>query len=339
MFDPRHLLPRFGLTGAVQPVADPGLINQTWTVGSPPCAVLQWVNPIFDPKIHLDIDAVTRRLAEQGLTAPRLLPTTQGHLWLEDPDGGFWRALTYIPGSTLQRLDGTAVAQQCGHLVGRFHAALADWDYTFQAPARNIHDTPRRFDELRRTLDEVVEHPLLAPAHEIAEVLLRQWQTWEGRLDLPQRPCHGDLKISNLRFDAQGERALCLLDLDTLGPQRLADEMGDAWRSWCNPHGEDHPEACRFGLDLFSASARPWLAALPDLSTDERRSLVGGIERICLELASRFLNDALRNSYFREDRQRYPEAGAHNLLRARGQLTLAHSARRQRGACEEIVGG
>ena len=48
-----------------------GLINRTWIVGEPPWAVLQWVNPIFDPSIHLDIDAVTSRLEEAGLTTPR----------------------------------------------------------------------------------------------------------------------------------------------------------------------------------------------------------------------------------------------------------------------------
>ncbi len=338
MFEPEQLLTQFGLDGEVKSVADPGLINHTWTVGSPPSAVVQWVNPIFDPKIHQDIDAVTRRLSQRGLATPRLLPTRGGELWLEDAESGYWRALTYMPGTTLHRLSGAITAQQCGELVGRFHAALADWDYTFQAPSRNIHDTPQRFAELRRSLDEVHDHPLLTPARHVATDLLRQWQTWEGELDLPQRPCHGDLKISNLRFDPAGQRALCLLDLDTLGRQRLADEMGDAWRSWCNPQGEDDPEGCQFDLEIFRASARPWLASSPYLTPQERRSLVGGIERICLELAARFLNDALRNTYFREDRQRYPETGAHNLQRARGQLALARSVRQQRSACEAIIG-
>lgn len=338
MLEPEQISPDFGLDGDIRPVADPGLINHTWTVGSPPKAILQWVHPIFDPRIHLDIEAVTGRLKQRGLVTPQLLETNRNELWLEDPEAGYWRAMTFIPGSTLHRLRGAATARQCGDLVGRFHAALVDWDYTFQAPSRNIHDTPQRFAELHGTLDEVEAHPLLTPVREVADHLLRQWQSWEGELDLPRRPCHGDLKISNLRFDSAGQRALCLLDLDTLGPQRLADEMGDAWRSWCNPHGEDDPEGCRFDLDIFRASVRPWLAASPHLTSEERRSLVGGIERICLELAARFLSDALRNTYFREDRQRYPEAGAHNLLRARGQLVLARSVRQQRSACEAIVG-
>lgn len=337
MLDPHDALRQFEVDGPIHPVADPGLINHTWTVGSPPEAVLQWVNPIFDGAIHHDIDAVTRRLADRGLDTPRLLPTLDGSLWWNDPDGGYWRLMTYIPGGTRHHLDGQAMARQSALLVGRFHKALDGWDYRFRARQRNIHDTPARFAELRATLDAITQHPLLGQVHAVAEELLDAWQLWEGDLDLPTRPCHGDLKISNLRFDANGDKALCLIDLDTLGPQRIVDEMGDAWRSWCNPVGEGEPEQTRFDIDLFAASVGPWLGEAPELTTDEGRNLVGGIERICLELSARFLNDALRNSYFREDRQRFPQVGSHNLQRARGQLNLARSVKDQRRACEAWV--
>lgn len=338
MLSPDAVSTHFNLGGPVRPVADPGLINHTWSVGTPPHAILQWVNPIFDPNIHLDIDAVTGRLADHDLPTPRLLPAVDGGLWKDDPGGGCWRALTYMPGRTLHRLSGPQMAHTSGHLVGRFHAALDGWAYSFRARRRNIHETPARFDELHSALREVTSHALLDPAHGVADELLRRWTSWEGTMDLPRRPCHGDLKVSNLRYDDRG-RAHCLVDLDTLGPQRIVDEMGDAWRSWCNPHGEDDPATCRFDTELFAASVKPWLAAVPHLQDDERRNLVGAIERICLELAARFLTDALRNSYFREDRQRFPEAGAHNLVRARCQLALAVSARQQRTACEAIVHG
>jgi len=61
------------------------------------------------------------------------------------------------------------------------------------------------------------------------------------------------------------------------------------------------------------------------------------IERICLELAARFCADAVRNDTFTEDRQRWPEPGRHNLLRAHGQLRLARSVAGQRAELEAIV--
>jgi len=177
------------------------------------------------------------------------------------------------------------------------------------------------------------------PCGEVAELgaeILGRWSECGAAVERPFRFSHGDLKISNVRFAEDRERAVSLIDLDTLGQMPIVCEMGDAWRSWCNPLGED-TDACTFDLDLFTASARAWLSTAPPLSDAERRGLVPGIERICLELAARFCADAVRNVYFREDREAFPEVGTHNLLRARGQLALAKSARGVRGECEAVL--
>lgn len=306
-------------------------------MGDPPSAVLQWVNPIFDPAIHEDIDRVTRRLLAQGLRTPRLRRTVLGELCLVDPEAGTWRVMDFIPGRTFHRLDQPARAAEAGRLVGRFHAALADWAPQSCAPRRDIHDTPARMAELRRALDAAGEHPLAGPARELGVRILDAWAAWDGPLDLPERTCHGDLKISNVRFDEAGERAICLIDLDTVGPLSLSCELGDAWRSWCNPAGEDDPERVRFDFALFEASARAFLEAGPPLDPEERQSLVPGIERICLELAARFCADVVNNDYFREDRHRFPIPGEHNLVRARSQFALAKAARERRADCERVV--
>jgi hypothetical protein len=333
--EPEEALTRWPVDGPVRPAPDPGLINRTWLVGDPSRAVLQWVHPIFDPRVHFDIEALSERLAAADVPCPRLLATTDGELWAADGEA-CWRLTSYIPGRTEHRLSGVEHAREAGLLVGRFHAAVAGWEYHFQARQRNIHDTPARIAELRDALESSDGHPLAGPARDLGARILDDWRSWNGDLDQPPRPCHGDLKVSNLRFADDG-RAVGLLDLDTIGPMPLVSEMGDAWRSWCNPAGEDDPESVRFDVELFTASARAWLVHAPPLEPVERAGLVAGIERICLELAARFCTDALRNTYFREDRERYPQPGAHNLLRARGQLALARSARSVRGACEAVV--
>lgn len=333
--DPQEILAHWAITAPVRPAPDAGLINRTWLVGEPPRAVLQWVNPIFDPKIHLDIAAITTRLRASGLGVPRLLPNAAGRLFIAT-ENGCWRLLSHLSGRTFHRLHSPAQAAAAGQLVGRFHAALEGWAYRCRAPRRNIHDTPARMAELERALEAADGHPLETPARELGARILERWASWEGELTQPERLCHGDLKVSNLRFDERAEQATGLLDLDTLGPMALASEIGDAWRSWCNPAGEDDPAAVVFDLELFAASARAWLAEV-SLEESERRALVPGIERICLELAARFCADAVRNTYFREDRDRHPQPGAHNLLRARAQLALAVSARALRGECEAVV--
>ncbi len=316
---------------------DPGgLINRTWIVGEPPWGVLQWVNPIFDAAIHRDIDAFTRRLDEAGLQTPRLLPNSAGDLWASDRKG-CWRLMTYIPGTTLHRLETTDQAAAAGELVGRFHAALDGWSYQMQAQHRHIHDTTFHMAELHAARSEAHGHPLASEAGELAAEILGRWSDWDGEMPRHHRFSHGDLKISNLRFDEASQQATSLIDLDTLGSMPIACEMGDAWRSWCNPVTEDDPEGSAFDVELFTASAGAWLKAAPPLEDDEKRSLVPGIERICLELAARFCTDTLRNTYFREDRERFPRRGTHNLARARGQVALATSAREARAECEAVV--
>lgn len=319
---------------------DDGLINRTFFVGAPPTHVLQWVNPIFDRRIQLDIAAVTEHLAAVEMTTPRLVATDAGGS-LEVDGGGFWRLMTFIPGVTHHRLAGPRMAASVGGLVGRFHAALAEAALPMAAPPRRIHQTSARLEELRTALEACAEnHPLASTARRLGDAILGAWDGWQGALDLPERPCHGDLKVSNIRFaPGTGDAAVCLLDLDTLGRQDYAAEMGDAWRSWCNPATEEEPEAARLDVALFEASAVAWLRAAPPLSAEEREGLVPGIERISLELAARFCADAVQNSYFREDLSRFPAVGEHNLARARAQLALARSAREQRGACERCLAG
>lgn len=322
--------------GPVRAIADGGLINQTFVVGQPPAAVLQWLNPIFAPAVNADIDAVTRHLRHAGLPTPTVLPTRDEGLWLDDPKMGCWRMLSWVPGITVHRVESPARAHAAGATLGRFHAALDGWSAPRHAPVRRIHDTPARMAELEAALADHRAHPLYDAVAPVADTVLRAWQRWPGRLDLPERTCHGDPKISNIRFDESGH-GICMIDLDTVGPQTLDCELGDAWRSWCNPAGEDHTDGAAVDLELFAASARGFFETAPCLEEDERVLLVPGLERICLELAARFARDALRNSYFREDRSRFREPGAHNLHRARVQLALGQDAARQRDACAEAL--
>ncbi|MEM9696778.1 MAG: phosphotransferase, partial [Myxococcota bacterium] len=177
---------------------------------------------------------------------------------------------------------------------------------------------------------ERADHRLFADVASIAEAL----RVAAGHLpplpELAPRPCHGDLKLSNVLF--RGPEAHCLIDLDTLAPMHLGYEVGDALRSWCNPHREDEAGRASFELPFFSAAwtgyARGRAQPIPEA---ERRAVLYGVEHVCLELTARFLGDALLERYFGFDPQRYPGRGEHNLARARGQWALFRAVQ----ACRE----
>jgi hypothetical protein len=190
---------------------------------------------------------------------------------------------------------------------------------------------------LEEALFEGADDEVTAQAKSLGQAILETWQQWDGELELPLRICHGDLKISNIRFDRAQEKAICLLDFDTFSHQTIAVEMGDAWRSWCNPAGEDNLDDVRFDLNIFEASALSWIKNGPSLQPSERENLVLGIQRICLELSARFCADAIKKSYFKEDSSRFPFPGSHNLYRAQGQYKLAQSVQQNRQDAERII--
>lgn len=319
----------------VRPAEDGGLINVTWYVGEPVRWVVQKLHPAFAASVHEDIEAVTAHLAARGMVTPRLVRTDAGGLCVDGPEGVF-RAMSFVPGRTVHRVSSPALAAEAGALVARFHAAVDDlaWDYRHVRPG--AHDTPKHMARLEAGLADTPTDADSIAARAVAEGILEAWRTFPMAA-LPNRHCHGDLKISNLRFEAGNDHGVCLLDLDTLAALPLDVELGDAFRSWCNPKGEDDTDTY-FDLAIFEAAVRGY-SSVRALSAEERDALPGAAERIALELASRFCNDVWADSYFGWNKARFPSRRAHNLFRAQGQLSLARSARAQRAEAARILRG
>lgn len=329
---PHEVLAAWGAEGARVTPVEIGLINLTFRVERPAIA-LQRLHPIFAGEVNLDIDAITAHLESAGLSTPRPVPTREGALWMEHE--GVWRALTWIEGRVHTELRSPAIARAAGALVGRFHRALEGLDHTFRFGRAGVHDTARHLARLEAAL--AGDAPTVAAAREIGEAILEHARTLAPLPATRRRIVHGDLKISNVLFDEAGERALALLDLDTLAHGVVAHEMGDALRSWCNPGGESAEDAA-IEPGIFEAALEGWGEAMRGaLDEDERASLVPGVETIALELASRFATDAIEDRYFGWDRARYASRVEHNRVRALSQLALARSVRARRAELEAIV--
>jgi aminoglycoside phosphotransferase (APT) family kinase protein len=177
---------------------------------------------------------------------------------------------------------------------------------------------------------------LYAPAARLAEDVLRGAAALEMVPAMRARHSHGDLKISNLLFDAD-DRCVCLVDLDSVSQMPLALELGDAMRSWCNPAGED-ASATEVDLAVFTALVQGYASTTRgDVLPEERDALVTGFAQIALELTARFLADALHERYFGWDAARFATRGEHNLLRARGQWALHEAVMRARPTLDRAV--
>jgi Ser/Thr protein kinase RdoA (MazF antagonist) len=351
----RRSLAAYSLSGPATPVTS-GLINRTFLVrdlgrgsglGDEPVAVLQRLHPVFAAEVNLDIEAVTAHLAASGMETPGLLRTADGARWFAQP-GGVWRALSYVPGTTLHRIEDPETARTAGELVGRFHRALDPLVHDYAFARAGVHDTAAHLARLQTRVDAAGDVDTAGDDSKAAELARAARALGRDILDaaaslppmpaLPARHTHGDLKISNvLFFPGDARRARCLVDLDTMGRQTMAYELGDAMRSWCNPRGEDETEA-RLDEAIFAAAMAGYRSGAGDLPTPaERAAIVPGLETVCLELAARFCADVFDDAYFGWDAQRYPSRRAHNLVRARGQLALARSVRAARHDLAALV--
>jgi Ser/Thr protein kinase RdoA (MazF antagonist) len=304
-----------------------GLINRTLLLELDDArAVLQRVSPVFSPRIHENIAAVTARLAEAGLVTPRLVATRTGAAYVADADLGVWRMMTHVEGVGFEAVESTRQARSAGQLIARFHRALDGLPHEFVGMRANVHDTPTHLGRLAEAAAMRTHHRLSREVRALAEEIATSAESLPSLPALPPRICHGDLKFSNVLFadhePPASDRAVCLIDLDTVGPLSLAYELGDAWRSWCNRAGEDTTEA-RLDLDVMRASLEGYReGAGAGLDAETRAALVLGVEWVSLELAARFGADALLETYFGWDARRFPGRGEHNLVRARGQLSL-----------------
>ncbi len=301
-----------------------GLINETFLAQTETARLLvQKVNRIFVPAVADNIEAVTVRLAEAGIVTPRLVDATGGRHCVDLGTDGVWRVMTFMEGVSFEAAAHPAQVRDAGRLIARFHGALRGLSHSFVGMRLGVHDTAAH---LRRLGEAVAAHPRHRLSRQVGELATQLQQSAAALPPLPNLPlqiCHGDLKFNNILFaagtGADSARALCLIDLDTVGPMSLAHEMGDALRSWCNRAGENAPEA-ELDLEIFRAAVEGYREGRGGpLTAREAQALLLGAEWVSLELAARFAADALNESYFGWDAARFASRGDHNLTRAAGQ--------------------
>jgi Ser/Thr protein kinase RdoA (MazF antagonist) len=274
--------------------------------------------------------------------APQVRLTREGRDHLIDPEGSFWRALSFIDAAeTFDIIKNEAHAKEVGYALGRFHELVSDLSPSRLADTLpGFHQTPgylRLYDEVRaatgvRPSPEVEYGRRFIAARRAWAPVLEEARV-EGRLAV--RPIHGDPKVNNVMIDTATGQAVGLVDLDTVKPGLVQYDIGDCLRSGCNPLGEEteaweairfEPELCRAILSGYLAAARNFLTAA------DHAYFYDAIRLIAFELGLRFFTDYLAgNVYFKARR---PE---HNLTRALVQFRLTESIESQAAAIRAII--
>jgi len=350
---------QFVLQGNVRSVAafGSGNINDTFlvTLDSAPAQhfVLQRINTqvfrqpqLIMQNMRLFSDHVYQRLQYTPLNrrweVPRVLSTKDNQDYFMDADGSFWRAISYIQDSqSFDTMPNIGYAKEIGYALGMFHNLISDLPPEKLADTLvGFHITPLYLRHYQEVLTNT--SPQSSPEVNYCLQFVSDRTTFAQILEnakaeglLPLRLMHGDPKINNVMFDTATQKAVSVIDLDTVKPGLVHYDIGDCLRSGCNPAGEETEEwdSVYFDTDLCQGILQGYLAvAQAFLTENDYAYMYDGIRLIAFELGLRFFTDYLAgNVYFKV---KHPE---HNLARAIVQFKLTESIESQESQIRKII--
>jgi Ser/Thr protein kinase RdoA (MazF antagonist) len=317
--------------------------------------ILQRINTRVFPKpelVMLNLRTFTEHVHQRLQSSPpragrpwevvRVLSAQDGQDHWIDPEGSFWRAISFIENSqSFDTIKDIGHAREVGYALGMFHNLLSDLDSESLADTlEGFHITPhyiRHYDEVlaRTSADKSseVDYGLQFVSHRRGWAHVLEHAKAQGKLYL--RPIHGDPKVNNVMVNTDTGQAVSIIDLDTVKPGLVHYDIGDCLRSGCNPMGEDPErwEMVRFEPELCRAILQGYLSLARDFLTEnDYEYLYDAIRLIAFELGLRYFTDYLEgNVYFKTN---YPE---HNLARALVQFKLTESIESQEAVIRTII--
>lgn len=255
----------------------------------------------------------------------QLIRAKTGALFHKDESGNYWRMFHFMAGTNnYDRPRDARQASEAGKVTGRFLTLLDDFPFKLHVVLPRFHDLSFRMEQFHGALDQDVagRKKFIEREIDLAMTQLNRRQKLSGMMkdgSLPVRITHNDTKFNNILFDRH-DRAICLIDLDTVMPGYVAYDFGDAIRTLANTAAEDEQDIDRiqFDISLFEAYARGFLAETKGFLTDkEKETLPEAPLLMTFMIGLRFLTDYMNGDVYYKTM--YPE---HNLIRARCQFRL-----------------
>jgi hypothetical protein len=302
------------------------------------------------PELQHNIERVTVHLRSKLEGIPgsdikreclRLIPSRNGKTWISDNEGNFWRMYIFISNHhSYNVVDSPDKAFEGGKAIGRFQAMLSDMpgDPLFETIPW-FHNIEKRLQDFNNKIKENPSGRVGSVVKEIDQILTRAEEMKiilrlgrEGKI--PLRITHNDTKFNNILLD-ENDKALCVIDLDTVMPGYIHYDFGDAIRTAANTASEDEDDLSKIKMDinLFKAYSEGYLSETVETLNDVEKEFLAFAPRlITYTIAVRFLTDFIDgDNYFKIHHK------LHNLQRARGQLRLVMSMEEQYEDMRRII--
>ena len=300
--------------------------------------ILQKINGKIFPNAEELMENITRvtdwiadKIRQEGEEPARrvlhIIRTKEGSTYYRTVEGSAYRAYMFIEnGLCLEQPRKPEDFYESGMAFGGFQGYLADF------PAEKLHETIPdfhntlwRFGNLKKAVEEDICGRAAVVKDEIEYAFSKENMVIDcfGQKEaknIPLRVTHNDTKLNNAMLDAATEKALCVLDLDTVMPGYAMDDFGDSIRFGTNTAVEDEKDLSKVScdLELFKAYTEGFIKGTEGRLTEDEITLFPlGAKMMTYECGIRFLTDYLQGDvYFKTA---YPE---HNLVRARNQFAL-----------------
>lgn len=324
-----------------------GHIHETFLVATSnhqPDYILQKINHnVFRniPGMMKNIEAVTKHIYgklasipghDPGLESLTLVYTSQGKAYFVDDDGCSWRMYVFIPGTvTYQKMTDPAMAFEAGKAIGFFQALLTDLGTPLIDTIPDFHNIAFRISqyEQAKKADPAGRAKLVGDDIIFVEnrfsLMKSYYASLRNRAVL--RATHNDTKVNNILFD-RGNKAQCLIDLDTVMPGYVHFDYGDALRTMSNTALEDEKDLSKvlFKREVYDSFTGGYLQTAGGFLTPAELDLLPYAPiYLTFMIGLRFLTDFLNGDIYY--RVHYPE---HNLVRARVQFKLVKEMEKAR---------
>lgn len=307
--------------------------------------ILQYVNTnVFPnlPELMTNIKKVTKYMNEKAIQKGentdrltiKLIDTIN-----ENPYAIYnknWRMEEFIDNTktylTTENLD---ILYEAGKAAGKFQKHLDGF------PAEELyeiipgfHHTPNRVNQLKEALSnkeniekrkerfelakEAIDFATDKKRIEKTNIITKKLETKE----IPYRVTHNDTKLSNILFDKETNKAVCLIDLDTVMPGALCYDFGEGLRTGITTSKEDEQDLSKIYADInrFESYTKGFLEETKQFITrEELDTLPLGLWMMTYENAIRFLADYLNGDVYFSVNENIEN---HNLIRTKAQLEL-----------------
>ena len=272
-------------------------------------------------------EMIARRGGDPDRETLNVVKTKDGSNYYLDDEGNYWRMFLFVEQTVcLEKVESAKDFYDSAVAFGNFQKMLSDYPaQTLHETIPNFHNTPSRFADFRKAVQEDRMGRAAQAKEEIAFALAREADTrvltdMLKAGELPLRVTHNDTKLNNILFDADTKKAICIIDLDTVMPGLSVHDFGDSIRFGASTGAEDEKDLDKIEMDLslFEAFTKGYLEGCGgSLTEKEIEMLPMGAKLMTYECGIRFLADFLEgDTYFKIHRD------GHNLDRARTQFKL-----------------